>query len=730
MTFSSSSPAGPIAVLTPALRDALRARTEGVLARLVSTNMHTHYARESDDFYDFRQSAQNSISEIELLSHFRAHIPLTTYASYEPFIERLLNPSNQCDAEDVTDLFAPGLPYFIAVSSATSGPRAKFFAKYRHPPGIGYESVDKSANPTSDSGGKNCIVYSLNYRHLVTVTRDGRDVVARMPVTLMSSGSIRMQNGMDVDKDPWMIHLTAPRATSPVAVSYVRNYRSFLLMHALFALADPMLETINTLFGTVFLDLIRYIEEEWDALLSAIHSGSIPPFDGVDHVRSYLEPKFSANPDRAAALRAIGIATAEPGWLVRLWPRLKVVVGIASGVFASAVPKMRHYLGPTVLMRSLGFTASETYIGTVYEYDPTRGPASHDAPIDPANLNLFKVVADDVIEYLPYHTEDRERDSTDSAANLVSAWDLRANHKYEIVVTTRDGMWRYRLGDIIEVAGFDPTDGGVIVRYVERRNVALRIGGFMTSEKQLADAIFAAQTDTALGPIVEFTVVVDDRVLPARIGYVIELGGEEEGSGSEVNAEVENRQVEVDKNDVNHTSSHTSTSNHISASNPTSSTQPTTTDALSLTLASLARANPNFKRSLELQTCGPPTIRVLRPGTFRDFRRWRIEGDASGVSVSASGMAAEEREHGTNASETGEATDASGDVVTDGGSKQSNAREADAKSSRVSTDAKNAEVGTGVGAGQVKVPVVLWDEAARTWMLERVVKEVGVPHSQ
>ncbi|KAH7912888.1 GH3 auxin-responsive promoter [Hygrophoropsis aurantiaca] len=710
MTFSSSSSAGPIAVLTPALRDALRMRTEGVLARLISTNMHTRYAQESDDFSDFRQSAQNSISETELLSHFRAHIPLTTYASYEPFIERLLNPSNQCDAEDVTDLFAPGLPYFIAVSSATSGPRAKFFAKYRHPPGIGYESVDKGANPTSDSGGKNCIVYSLNYRHLVTVTRDGHDVVARMPVTLMSSGSIRMQNGMDVDKDPWMIHLTAPRATSPVAVSYVRNYRSFLLMHALFALADPMLETINTLFGTVFLDLIRYIEDEWDALLSAIHSGNIPPFDGVDHVRSYLEPKFSANPDRAAALRAIGIATAEPGWLVRLWPRLKVVVGIASGVFASAVPKMRHYLGPTVLMRSLGFTASETYIGTVYEYDPTCGPASHDTPVDPANLNLFKVVADDVIEYLPYHTEDRERDSIDSAANLVSAWDLRTNHKYEIVVTTRDGMWRYRLGDIIEVAGFDPTDGGVIVRYVERRNVALRLGGFLASEKQLADAIFAAQADTALGPIVEFTVVVDDRVLPARIGYLVELGGEEEGGEKGCNVEVP---------------SHSPT-----PSNPTP-TQPAT-DALSLTLASLARANPNFKGSFEVQKCGPPTIRVLRPGTFRDFRRWRIEGGASGSSGSANGVSGASHDSGKGVDQDSRDVsegkkDTSRDVATDAVKKQG---ETDAMTSKISTDARNAEVGTGVGAGQVKVPVVLWDEAARTWMLERVVKEVGVPHSQ
>jgi len=35
-------------------------------------------------------------------------------------------------------------------------------------------------------------------------------------------------------------------------------------------------------------------------------------------------------------------------------------------------------------------------------------------------------------------------------------------------VTTRNGLWRYRLGDVIEIAGFHPADGTPTVRYVER----------------------------------------------------------------------------------------------------------------------------------------------------------------------------------------------------------------------------------------------------------------------
>lgn len=41
--------------------------------------------------------------------------------------------------------------------------------------------------------------------------------------------------------------------------------------------------------------------------------------------------------------------------------------------------------------------------------------------------------------------------------------------QYELVLTTKDGLWRYRLGDVVDIAGFDPTDGVPIIQFVERR---------------------------------------------------------------------------------------------------------------------------------------------------------------------------------------------------------------------------------------------------------------------
>ena len=44
--------------------------------------------------------------------------------------------------------------------------------------------------------------------------------------------------------------------------------------------------------------------------------------------------------------------------------------------------------------------------------------------------------------------------------------------KYEVVVTNKDGLWRYQINDIVEVAGFTPEEGIPLLRYIERKGCA------------------------------------------------------------------------------------------------------------------------------------------------------------------------------------------------------------------------------------------------------------------
>ncbi|KAI5986935.1 GH3 auxin-responsive promoter, partial [Pisolithus albus] len=546
----------PIHTLSPDLINILKNRVESTLVAVIKQNKHSRYFSESPVFADFHSALRNSGRDHDddtpddiLLKTFRSTIPLTSYDSYEPFVNKFLEET--CREDDVRDMFSPGLPYYIAVTSSTSSPKPKFFCKYQHQlPG---HNVLHNAGQTFHS-------FSLHYRQLVQVQNRNGDTVAAIPAGLGSSGMFRMRNGLDVANDHLNMKSASDWATSPFAAGFVHEYRTFLLTHTLFALANNKIDTILILFSTSAVDMIRYMEEEWDSLLASIETGELPPWDGIQHVREYLQLHFPPRPDRAAELRAVGKATDQPGWLVKIWPMLKTIFSVGSGVFSVAVPKLRFYSGPDVQLCGIGYASSEAYIAAVY---------------DPSDLNLFKVTSEDIFEYLDVTKEE-------NASNVVPPWLVEVGKLYEIVCTTRDGLWRYRFGDVIEIAGFDPTDGSPLIRYFERRNTLTWMAGGLLTEKHVTAAILAVQ-DT-LGPITEFTAIIDSHSGIPTLVYLVEVHGELHPDAAKAPKRLHDE---------------------------------------------LCRLNEAF----DPQRMQIPTIRVLKRGTFAEYRQWRI-----GVTNSGSGQ--------------------------------------------------------------------------------------------
>ncbi|KAG6332157.1 hypothetical protein ID866_6929 [Astraeus odoratus] len=550
--------APPVETLSPSLTEILQQRSKATLVGLIRKNRQTRYFSESPVFESFHNAFKNlrkdgdpDLPDDVLFEAYRSTVPLTTYDSYEPFITKFFEPN--CQENDVQDMFAPGLPNYIAVTSSTSGAKAKHLAKY---------PVQIPPRPTSSEGGNVCWVFSLRYRQIIDVRNEAGDTVKRIHVSPSSSGAFRMFTGLDLEKDEQNIRLARSGSTSPLAVGFIQNYRSFLLTHALFALMDAEMGSFMVTFSTVFVDMIQHMEREWDTLIACIETGVLPnSLQGMDDVREYIQVHFHAKPERAAELRAIGKATEEPGWLAKIWPNLKVVNTIASGVFSALVPKIRQYLGPGIMLRSTGFFASEGHIGTVY---------------DPSDLNLFKIVSYDFFEYLDVNKPEH-------ASSLVSPWQVEVGARYELVLTTRNGMWRYRQGDVVEIAGFDPNDGMPVVRYVERRSGITWLAGVLLTEENITSAISATQE--VLGVLGEFTVVNDDRNGNPSLGYLVEIDGE---------------------------------------------LDPKADDAPARLLTELCRIDEEFKTSVDIGRMGKPTIRVLKQGTFREYRQWRVEVIKSG----------------------------------------------------------------------------------------------------
>ncbi|KIK81405.1 hypothetical protein PAXRUDRAFT_27885 [Paxillus rubicundulus Ve08.2h10] len=364
-----------------------------------------------------------------------------------------------------------------------------------------------------------------------------------------------------VDDDESRMSVIMPGQVAPWAASLIARPRSFLLIHALFSLASRDLERWVMTFAPAFMDFVRHVDEEWDMLITCIKDGTIPDLEGIDHVRAHLQVHLHANPERATELHEIGSPSSCAGWAARVWPKLRVLVATCSGPFAFVLPKVRFVLGPTIAIRGRGYGAAEGHIAASYYTD------DHD---------IFVLHTEDVIEFLDVGAEETPQ-------NILQAWDLEASKRYQIVLTTRDGLWRYPLGDIIEIVGFDTNGGSPVFKYAGRKSLSIRFPHTLISDSDLVTAIQAISSEDII-QVHEFTVVVDDRKSPTTVGYIVEGP-----LGSKLHLA---RQKLFD---------------------------------------ALAAKNIGHLRARNLGRFGLPTIRIVKPGTFMEYRLRKAEKLGSGA---------------------------------------------------------------------------------------------------
>ena len=143
----------------------------------------------------------DAVDDATLLADFRAHVPLSNYSCYKPFVDKF--NTQPCKKEDVENLLAPGFPEFLATSSATTGLTPKLLPKYNH----------RSAPPRCTLFDPNsetplaAVVY-CGCTGMKEVEHAGQ-VVQKIPVFLISGGSVRQCYRWKFDGDQSRTSLTS-----------------------------------------------------------------------------------------------------------------------------------------------------------------------------------------------------------------------------------------------------------------------------------------------------------------------------------------------------------------------------------------------------------------------------------------------------------------------------------------------------------------------------------------
>lgn len=388
-----------------------------------------------------------SFSEITDIDGYRRTVPLSDYDTFRPYIEKMYNGEKMqltayeiygyCHTSGTTNE-----PKYIPLSDVELERYSDCFERYQ-------SSVVKR------TGGKSLFINTFRtYPHKVAET----------PLLLseLYYKNIAEKGMMDMDT-----------FIGGEELLFDPSPQDNLFAKAWMAILEENITVIESMFMYDQLNFFGYLEENHKKITNAIHTGKIP---GDINLSETLEKKLlTAGYSEARLVRVE--SEFEKGFeniAKRLWPRLALLSGISNRAFSAEDAALARYVGD-ISKFYFCYSASECCMG--FPYDENR----FDYVLIPPNA---------FFELLPYDAE-RETDVT------VLPHEAKVGELYEIVITNFAGLYRYRMGDIVQVTGF--VGQSPIIEFEFRRNQALNIAGEKMDIRQLESAI-AGLSEYAVKP--------------------------------------------------------------------------------------------------------------------------------------------------------------------------------------------------------------------------------------
>jgi hypothetical protein len=241
--------------------------------------------------------------------------------------------------------------------------------------------------------------------------------------------------------------------TSPVEAFEVAHQPSAQYLHALFGLRCREALGLGTPFAPQVVGWLGSIERDAECLVADLAQGSLAPHLQLSPgERAAIRVKLRPNRARAREVEA-ALALGPEGLMTRLWPNLRYINTVTSGSFSACVPRLRHLAGPGIHLHSPAYGASEGVVGVNLE---TNGLDQYVLAVGSC---YFEFIPADHLEL--------------SAPATVGPEALEPGQDYEVVITNRSGLYRYRLGDVVRVTGFYGTAPRLDFRY--RRGTLLNL---------------------------------------------------------------------------------------------------------------------------------------------------------------------------------------------------------------------------------------------------------------
>uniref|UniRef100_M4D9C6 Uncharacterized protein n=1 Tax=Brassica campestris TaxID=3711 RepID=M4D9C6_BRACM len=278
-------------------------------------------------------------------------------------------------------------------------------------------------------------------------------------------------------------------------------------------------------FAYTIVQAFSFLEENWREICADIKEGNLSSRITLPNMRTAVLALIGPNPSLASRIEEICMELeSNLGWfglIPKLWPTAKYVSSIMTGSMLSYLKKLRHYAGGLPLV-SGNYVSSESLIGV-----------NVDPKLPPEDVSFAVVPTFSYFEFIPLHRQQNQQDMTSDGDFVeekpVPLSQVKLGQEYEVVLTTFTGLYRYRLGDVVEVSGFH--NGTPKISFIYRRKLILNINIDKNTEKDLQEVVDKASqllSQTTQAEVVDFTSHADVKVSPGRYIIYWEIKGEAE----------------------------------------------------------------------------------------------------------------------------------------------------------------------------------------------------------
>lgn len=447
------------------------AYSKKLLETIIRDNENTEYGKK----YAFEN--------IRSLEDFKKSVPFSTYSDYAAYIKRMTNGEKGLlttypIVHYATTSGSVGVPKNIPVSDRT----IKMYAKYTS--NIATALIADYVKKTEGRELK-------NGKRLLTA------VVSQETVEDgTSKGAISGKMYSSVKA------LMSKVVASPEEIFYSTKKMNFKHLKAFYALKERFITVIAAPFSTAVFDILSYIENNWEMLCDDIEKGVINTNIEINSsLREKLNSELSPDPERADELRKIFRGGFNEPFVKKVWSDLEYINAIGAGGFVTYTKMLRRYTG-NVPMTFANYGASEAMMAVVTEVE---------------SMEYTLIPEGGFYEFIPVDADNNDEGYLMEHTLLLN--ELEVGKDYEIIITNLSGFYRYRIGDVITVVGYEGQSPKICFHY--RKNQMISIAGEKTNEDCIR--YVAEKVSESIGmDILDYCIYADYSTKPGRYHLLME----------------------------------------------------------------------------------------------------------------------------------------------------------------------------------------------------------------